>query len=174
MHDVTLRRAELEEVEKKSLRAAMIEERTRYCAFVNLLQPVVKEECEVMFELGHLQEAMQSIAIVTKDPGTLPQASEELIMDAKSNMNLYPESPGGNSGSHGCSNSLGSRKSSVCSISSINSSGSSSSPGHHHYQRSISQVSKMAMFDLSLCSALFLFFILFYFLFFSLYRHLFA
>uniref|UniRef100_T1GN68 IMD domain-containing protein n=1 Tax=Megaselia scalaris TaxID=36166 RepID=T1GN68_MEGSC len=117
----------------------MIEERTRYCAFVNLLQPVVKEECEVMFELGHLQEAMQSIAIVTKDPGTLPQASEELIMDAKSNMNLYPESPGGNSGSHGCSNSLGSRKSSVCSISSINSSGSSSSPGHHHYQRSISQ-----------------------------------
>ncbi|KAL5286800.1 hypothetical protein ACFFRR_008048 [Megaselia abdita] len=138
MHDVTLRRAELEEVEKKSLRAAMIEERTRYCAFVNLLQPVVKEECEVMFELGHLQEAMQSIAIVTKDPSTLPQASEELIMDAKSNMNLYPESPGGNSGSHGCSNSLGSRKSSVCSISSINSSGSSGSPGHH-YQRSISQ-----------------------------------
>lgn len=152
MHDVTLRRAELEEVEKKSLRAAMIEERTRYCAFVNLLQPVVKEECEVMFELGHLQEAMQSIAIVTKDPGTLPQASEELIMDTKSNINLYPESPGGNSGSHGCSNSLGSRKSSVCSISSINSSGSSGSPGHH-YQRSISQVTRRSE---TLCTRLFI------------------
>lgn len=55
MQDVTLRRAELEEVEKKSLRSAMIEERMRYCNFVHLLQPVVKEECEVMSELGHLQ-----------------------------------------------------------------------------------------------------------------------
>ena len=55
MQEQKLRRVELEEVEKKSLRSAMIEERMRYCAFVNLLQPVVKEECEVMFELGHLQ-----------------------------------------------------------------------------------------------------------------------
>ncbi|XP_032307038.1 DNA N6-methyl adenine demethylase isoform X20 [Drosophila ananassae] len=141
MQDVTLRRAELEEVEKKSLRAAMVEERLRYCSFVHMLQPVVHEECEVMSELGHLQEAMQSIALVTKDPSVLPQASEELIHDAKASINLYPESPGGGSGSQGggCSNSLGSRKSSVCSISSINSSGSSNSPGHHHYPRSLSQ-----------------------------------
>lgn len=55
MQDVTLRRAELEEVEKKSLRSVMIEERMRYCNFVHMLQPVVKEECEVMSELGHLQ-----------------------------------------------------------------------------------------------------------------------
>ncbi|XP_017093589.2 mucin-2 isoform X25 [Drosophila bipectinata] len=143
MQDVTLRRAELEEVEKKSLRAAMVEERLRYCSFVHMLQPVVHEECEVMSELGHLQEAMQSIALVTKDPSVLPQASEELIHDAKASINLYPESPGGGSGSQGggCSNSLGSRKSSVCSISSINSSGSSNSPGHHHYPRSLSQTS---------------------------------
>ncbi|XP_055859435.1 probable serine/threonine-protein kinase DDB_G0282963 isoform X11 [Episyrphus balteatus] len=140
MHDVTMRRAELEEVEKKSLRSAMIEERMRYCTFVYMLQPVVKEECEVMSELGHLQEAMQSIANVTKEPNILPPSSEELIHDAKSTMNLYPESPGGGSGSQGCSNSLGSRKSSVCSISSMNSSGSSGSPGHHHYPRSLSQL----------------------------------
>uniref|UniRef100_W8AJ12 Metastasis suppressor protein 1 n=1 Tax=Ceratitis capitata TaxID=7213 RepID=W8AJ12_CERCA len=139
--DVTLRRAELEEVEKKSLRSAMIEERLRYCTFVHMLQPVVKEECEVMSELGHLQEAMDSIAIVTKDPSVLPQTSEELIQDTKATMTLYPESPGGGSGSQGgCSNSLGSRKSSVCSISSMNSSGSSNSPGHHHYPRSLSQL----------------------------------
>ncbi|XP_055921218.1 probable serine/threonine-protein kinase DDB_G0282963 isoform X3 [Eupeodes corollae] len=141
MHDVTMRRAELEEVEKKSLRSAMIEERMRYCTFVYMLQPVVKEECEVMSELGHLQEAMQSIANVTKEPNILPPSSEELIHDAKSTMNLYPESPGGGSGSQGCSNSLGSRKSSVCSISSMNSSGSSGSPGHHHHPRSLSQAS---------------------------------
>ncbi|XP_037716334.1 homeobox protein prospero isoform X3 [Drosophila subpulchrella] len=143
MQDVTLRRAELEDVEKKSLRAAMVEERLRYCSFVHMLQPVVHEECEVMSELGHLQEAMQSIALVTKEPSVLPQASEELIHDAKASINLYPESPGGGSGSQGggCSNSLGSRKSSVCSISSMNSSGSSNSPGHHHYPRSLSQTS---------------------------------
>ncbi|XP_069964674.1 pneumococcal serine-rich repeat protein isoform X8 [Bactrocera oleae] len=139
--DVTLRRAELEEVEKKSLRSAMIEERLRYCTFVHMLQPVVKEECEVMSELGHLQEAMDSIALVTKEPSVLPQASEELIHDTKATMSLYPESPGGGSSSQGgCSNSLGSRKSSVCSISSMNSSGSSNSPGHHHYPRSLSQL----------------------------------
>ncbi|XP_043070257.1 myosin-G heavy chain isoform X13 [Drosophila grimshawi] len=141
MQDVTLRRAELEEVEKKSLRAVMVEERLRFCSFVHMLQPVVHEECEVISELGHLQEAMQSIALVTKEPSVLPPASEELIHDAKASINLYPESPGGGSGSQGggCSNSLGSRKSSVCSISSMNSSGSSNSPGHHHYPRSLSQ-----------------------------------
>ncbi|XP_052873695.1 mucin-19 [Anopheles cruzii] len=142
MQDVTLRRCELEDVERKSLRAIMVEERSRYCTFVSLLQPVVHEECEVMSELGHLQEAMQLIAAVTKDPAQLPQASEELILESKANIGLYPDSPGGSNSQGGCSNSLGSRKSSVCSISSINSS-SSGSPGHHHhqFQRSLSQYS---------------------------------
>ncbi|XP_021699701.1 uncharacterized protein LOC5575624 isoform X2 [Aedes aegypti] len=139
MQDVTLRRSELEEVERKSLRSIMVEERSRYCTFVNMLQPVVHEECEVMSELSHLQEAMQIIAVVTKDPAVLPQASEELILESKTNMNLYPDSPGGSNSQGACSNSLGSRKSSVCSISSINSS-SSGSPGHQ-FQRSLSQYS---------------------------------
>lgn len=138
MHDITQRKIDLEEVERRSLRAAMIEERTRFCTFVNLLQPVVQEEFEVMYELGHLQEAMETISNVTKNPNVLPQASEELILETKTSVAyLYPESPGG---SHGYSNSLGSRKSSVCSISSINSSGSSNSPAQP-YQRSVSQVS---------------------------------
>ncbi|XP_058836275.1 myosin-G heavy chain isoform X12 [Topomyia yanbarensis] len=139
MQDVTLRRSELEEVERKSLRAIMVEERSRYCTFVNMLQPVVHEECEVMSELSHLQEAMQLIAIVTKDPSILPKASEELILESKTNINFYPDSPGGSNSQGGCSNSLGSRKSSVCSISSMNSS-SSGSPGHQ-FQRSLSQYS---------------------------------
>ncbi|EAT35924.1 AAEL011955-PA [Aedes aegypti] len=142
MQDVTLRRSELEEVERKSLRSIMVEERSRYCTFVNMLQPVVHEECEVMSELSHLQEAMQIIAVVTKDPAVLPQASEELILESKTNMNLYPDSPGGSNSQGACSNSLGSRKSSVCSISSINSS-SSGSPGHQ-FQRSLSQASTLA------------------------------
>lgn len=180
MMDVTQRRTDLEDVERKSLRAAMLEERMRYCAFVNLLQPVVKEEYEVMYELGHLQEAMQTVTNVTREPNVLPAASEELILEIKTPMNyLYPDSPShtpgtnnGNNGcsmstssnSQGCSNSLGSRKSSVCSISSMNSSSGSGgpvagngiigsngggggvsggSPSHHQqqqFQRSISQV----------------------------------
>lgn len=152
MHDITQRKADLEEVERRSLRAAMIEERTRFCTFVNLLQPVVQEEFEVMYELGHLQEAMETITNVTKNPNVLPQASEELILETKTPAAyLYPESPGG---SHGYSNSLGSRKSSVCSISSINSSGSSNSPGHP-YQRSLSQVSENCSHRFVCCLAFF-------------------
>lgn len=82
---------------------------------------------------------MMTVTNVTKDPTALPQASEEIIAESKTSYNLYPESPT-HSSSQGCSNSLGSRKSSVCSISSMNSStGSSGSPGHQ-FQRSLSQV----------------------------------
>lgn len=55
MQTVNQQRAELEEVERKSLRSAMIEDRTRFCTFVTMLTPVVKQEVEVMYELGHLQ-----------------------------------------------------------------------------------------------------------------------
>ena len=55
MQTVNQQKAELDEVERKSLRMAMIEDRTRYCNFVNMLQPVVKQEYEMMYELGHLQ-----------------------------------------------------------------------------------------------------------------------
>lgn len=91
---------------------------------------------------------MQTVTNVTKEPTTLPQASEELIAESKTSYNLYPDSPT-HSSSQGCSNSLGSRKSSVCSISSINSSGSSGSPGHQ-FQRSLSQVKSMIYNDLLL------------------------
>lgn len=82
---------------------------------------------------------MDSIALVTKDPHVLPDASEEFILQSKTSFNFYSDSPSGGNSIYGYTNSLGSRKSSVCSISSINSSGSSGSPSHH-YQRSISQV----------------------------------
>lgn len=146
LHNVNIRRAELEEVERKSLRAAMIEERTRYCSFVKMLQPVVRDEFDIMSELGHLEEAMLSIATVTKDPSSLPQSTEELILESKGLLSIYPDSPTGCSnstnetsekgigsagGSSIGSNSINSRKSSVCSM---------GSPGHQ-YQRSVSQVS---------------------------------
>lgn len=61
MQTVNQQRAELEEVERKSLRSAMVEDRVRYCTFVNMLTPVVKQEVEVMYELGHLQVSTNNI-----------------------------------------------------------------------------------------------------------------
>lgn len=61
MQTVNQQKAELDEVERKSLRTAMIEDRTRYCQFVNMLQPVVKQEYEMMYELGHLQVGLELV-----------------------------------------------------------------------------------------------------------------
>lgn len=64
MQTVNQQKAELDDVERKSLRMAMIEDRTRYCNFVNMLQPVVKQEYEMMYELGHLQVKLMQIYFI--------------------------------------------------------------------------------------------------------------
>ncbi|XP_015837248.1 protein MTSS 2 isoform X4 [Tribolium castaneum] len=144
LQDVTERRQLLEETEKHAVRAALIEERSRFCTFVGLLKPVVDEEVAMLTEMSHLQEAVQQLEKHTADPSTLPPASEQVIADLKSSDSGWsfqtpPSSP----------SSLGSRKSSMCSISSLNSSSSGSSKNHHspshpHWQRSLSQVSNMS------------------------------
>ncbi|XP_054278947.1 protein MTSS 1 isoform X3 [Macrosteles quadrilineatus] len=144
MQDVNERRYILEETEKKAVRAALIEERSRFCVFVAFLKPVVDEEVAMLSELSHLQEVVVQLEKHTADPYTLPPASEQVIADLKSTDNNWtfttpPSSP----------SSLGSRKSSMCSISSLNSSSSGStkshhSPSHHYWHRSLSQVSNMA------------------------------
>ncbi|XP_076259375.1 missing-in-metastasis isoform X2 [Rhynchophorus ferrugineus] len=139
LQDVTERRQLLEETEKHAVRAALIEERGRFCAFVGLLKPVVDEEVAMLTEMSHLQEAVQQLEKHASDPNTLPPASEQVIADLKSSDSGWsfqtpPSSP----------SSLGSRKSSMCSISSLNSSSSGSSKSHHspshpHWHRSLSQ-----------------------------------
>lgn len=123
MMNVNQQKAELDDIERVFLRAAMVEDRTRFCYFVNSLRPVVKEEYEMMYEIGHLQEAMLTVDNVTKDPSNLPQSSEELIAELKPSFNFYSESPTHSTSQLGL-DSIGSRKSSVCSISSINSNSS--------------------------------------------------
>jgi metastasis suppressor protein 1 len=123
MMNVHQQKAELDDIERTFLRNLMVEDRMRYCYFVNILRPVVKEEYEMMYEIGHLQEAMQTVDNVTKDPSNLPQSSEELISEAKPSYNFNIDSPTHSTSQLGL-NSIGSRKSSICSISSINSSGS--------------------------------------------------
>lgn len=64
MQTVNQQKAELDDVERKSLRVAMIEDRTRFCHFVSMLEPVVKQEYEMMYELGHLQVNYQRLLLV--------------------------------------------------------------------------------------------------------------
>ncbi|GFY76279.1 protein MTSS 1 [Trichonephila inaurata madagascariensis] len=126
----------LEETEKQALRRALIEERSRYCLFVNCLRPVIESELSTMYEVTHIQEVLDALAKLIEDPLGLPSASEQVILDVKSceagwSFRTPPGSP----------TSVGSRKSSTCSISSLNSSSSDSthSPSSHQRSRSLSQ-----------------------------------
>jgi len=126
----------LEETEKKALRRALIEERSRFCLFVNFLRPVVDEELAMLHEVSHLQEVMDHLCQLTADPYILPPSSEAVIADLKmssrektqSQLNLKNSPPSSPS-------SFSSRKSSMCSISSFNSNSiSNSSDGSHSPQ----------------------------------------
>ncbi|GFW91388.1 WH2 domain-containing protein [Trichonephila clavipes] len=91
-----------------------------------------------MYEVTHIQEVLDALAKLIEDPLGLPSASEQVILDVKSSeagwsFRTPPGSP----------TSVGSRKSSTCSISSLNSSSSDSthSPSSHQRSRSLSQLS---------------------------------
>ncbi|KAK6643736.1 hypothetical protein RUM43_005246 [Polyplax serrata] len=138
LQDITERRHFLEETEKKALRAALIEERSRFCVFVGYFRPVVGEEMGMLSELTHIQEIVEHLDKISADPHTLPPSSEQVIQDLKGPDGFWsfqspPSSP----------SSLGSRKSSMCSISSLNSSSSGSGKCHnspsHYRQNSTSQ-----------------------------------
>lgn len=96
----------------------------------------------MLMELTHLQEVSDQLQRHTASPHHLPPASEQVITDIKGcdvaqwSLATPPSSP---------SLSLGSRKSSMCSISSLTSSSSGSckshpSPSGHPWHRSLSQV----------------------------------
>ncbi|KAG8040972.1 hypothetical protein G9C98_001960 [Cotesia typhae] len=146
------KRISLEETERKAVRAALLEERGRFCQLARLLKPVLDEEIAMLMELTHLQEVSEQLERHTLAPYDLPAQCEQIITDLKERSDsgqwplhhhltstTPPSSP---------SLSLGSRKSSMCSISSLTSSGSSGSCknhpspacGHpHHWHRSFSQ-----------------------------------
>ncbi|XP_077535182.1 uncharacterized protein LOC144147020 isoform X3 [Haemaphysalis longicornis] len=123
----------LEEAEKQAVRRALVEERARFCLLVTCLTPVLEEELLMLQETSHLQEIVDSLAKLTRNPECLPSASEQVITDLKGSQGTWtfqtpPGSPGHTAGS--TSSSLGSRKSSMCSISSFNSSSSGSTKSH--------------------------------------------
>ncbi|KYN01321.1 Metastasis suppressor protein 1, partial [Cyphomyrmex costatus] len=143
------KRLSLEETERKAVRAALLEERGRFCLLARFLKPVLMythsltgdEEIAMLMELTHLQEVSDQLQRHAASPHHLPPASEQVITDIKGcdvtqwSLATPPSSP---------SLSLGSRKSSMCSISSLTSSSSGSckshpSPSGHPWHRSLSQ-----------------------------------
>ncbi|XP_027198575.2 uncharacterized protein LOC113792826 [Dermatophagoides pteronyssinus] len=124
----------LEDLEKKAVRRALIEERSHFCLLVKFLGPIIEEEISMISEISHIQEIMDSLQKLTVDPFDLPMSSETVISNLKLNKNdtsltswnlhTPPSSP----------SSLGSRKSSMCSISSYNSSSSNSVSNYIHHQ----------------------------------------
>ncbi|XP_057331983.1 protein MTSS 2 isoform X2 [Microplitis mediator] len=149
------KRISLEETERKAVRAALLEERGRFCHLARLLKPVLDEEIAMLMELTHLQEVSEQLERHTLAPYDLPAQCEQIITDLKERgdstqwplhhhltSTTPPSSP---------SLSLGSRKSSMCSISSLTSSGSSGSCKNHPspacghpWHRSFSQVSSVS------------------------------
>ncbi|XP_076671698.1 uncharacterized protein LOC143370434 isoform X3 [Andrena cerasifolii] len=135
------KRLSLEDTERRAVRAALLEERGRFCLLARFLKPVLDEEIAMLMELTHLQEVSDQLQRHAASPHHLPPASEQVITDIKGcdvtqwSLATPPSSP---------SLSLGSRKSSMCSISSLTSSSSSSckshpSPSGHPWHRSLSQ-----------------------------------
>ncbi|XP_033221616.1 protein MTSS 2 isoform X2 [Belonocnema kinseyi] len=140
------KRLSLEETERKAVRAALLEERGRFCLLARFLKPVLDEEISMLMELTHLQEVSDQLQRHAASPHHLPAASEQVITDIKGcdlvewSLATPPSSP---------SLSIGSRKSSLCSISSLTSSSSGSckshpSPSSHPWHRSLSKVSNVA------------------------------
>ncbi|XP_047539122.1 uncharacterized protein LOC125072548 isoform X3 [Vanessa atalanta] len=120
LQDVQERKQQLEEMEEKAVKAALIEERSRFCHFVSLLNPVVESEVAMLAEVGHLQEGTEQLSRQTTEPRSLPAASLQVICDIKSCYSGWAE---GGSAPHSpsASSRLGSRKSSLTSISSLTS-----------------------------------------------------
>ncbi|XP_051917636.1 MTSS I-BAR domain containing 2a isoform X5 [Hippocampus zosterae] len=118
MQDVSDLYLLMEETEKQAVRRALLEDRGRYCAFINLLQPVVNVEIAMLGETTHLQAIVDDLTLLTEDPHKLPPASEQVIRDLKGSDFTWsyqtpPSSPG----------SVSSRKSSMCSLLQMPSSG---------------------------------------------------
>ncbi|XP_010735192.2 MTSS I-BAR domain containing 2a isoform X1 [Larimichthys crocea] len=111
MQDVSDMYLLMEETEKQAVRRALLEERGRYCTFINMLQPVVNVEIAMLGEITHLQAIVDDLTVLTEDPHKLPPASEQVIRDLKGSDYSWsyqtpPSSP----------SSTGSRKSSMCSL----------------------------------------------------------
>ncbi|XP_053540513.1 protein MTSS 1 isoform X1 [Ictalurus punctatus] len=89
LQDVNTRYTELEDLEKRAVCRALIEERGRFCSFVTMLKPVLDEEISMLGEVTHLQSILEDLCHLTVDPSALPPASEQVILDLKRSEYTY-------------------------------------------------------------------------------------
>ncbi|KAF4083619.1 hypothetical protein AMELA_G00143890 [Ameiurus melas] len=89
LQDVNTRYTELEDLEKRAVCRALIEERGRFCSFVTMLKPVLDEEISMLGEVTHLQSILEDLCHLTVDPSALPPASEQVILDLKGSEYTY-------------------------------------------------------------------------------------
>ena len=106
--------------EKKCLRHVIMEERHRYCNLVASLKPIIDEEMGMLSELASVEDIMQKLGSVATNPEEI--ITDQFIDDAAlsgggSGAPLVYATPPATP-----SPSMGSRKSSMCSIASIASS----------------------------------------------------
>ncbi|XP_076658126.1 uncharacterized protein LOC143362126 isoform X6 [Halictus rubicundus] len=82
------KRLSLEETERRAVRAALLEERGRFCLLARFLKPVLDEEIAMLMELTHLQEVSDQLQRHAASPHHLPPASEQVSnVSSQNNQN---------------------------------------------------------------------------------------
>ncbi|XP_076279939.1 uncharacterized protein LOC143208893 isoform X8 [Lasioglossum baleicum] len=89
------KRLSLEETERRAVRAALLEERGRFCLLARFLKPVLDEEIAMLMELTHLQEVSDQLQRHAASPHHLPPASEQetSVQYDRQNQNSVTERP---------------------------------------------------------------------------------
>ncbi|XP_076658127.1 uncharacterized protein LOC143362126 isoform X7 [Halictus rubicundus] len=89
------KRLSLEETERRAVRAALLEERGRFCLLARFLKPVLDEEIAMLMELTHLQEVSDQLQRHAASPHHLPPASEQetSVQYDRQNQNSVNERP---------------------------------------------------------------------------------
>ncbi|UXI18997.1 hypothetical protein NH340_JMT04940 [Sarcoptes scabiei] len=85
----------IDDVERNYVRRALIEERSHYCFFFNLLRPVIEEELSMIQEMVHLEEILQTLISLTNEPNKLPSCGENFLVNIQNGggggeQNLVP------------------------------------------------------------------------------------
>lgn len=73
----------LEEMERFWMRKLLIEQRGRYCKFVQCFKPVVECEIALLDDATHMRDILCDTLNLTVNPSHLPQSSEQLIEELK-------------------------------------------------------------------------------------------
>ena len=64
--------------ERKAVKKAMTEKRSRYCTFVQCLKPIISEEFGMLSEISQIEDVMQKLMNITSTPEMLPALDEQV------------------------------------------------------------------------------------------------